>query len=368
MTPLHGLLVVDASRMLPGAVLARMLLELGARLIKVEEPATGDPLRGAPPTVDGVGAGFAEFLRGAQSLRLDLREPGDAARLGKLARSADVFVESFRPGSAESWGIGPGPLMAANPSLVVCRLSGFGTRGANARRVGHDLNFVASSGLLDLLPGRGVPRAQIADVNAALLACSAILAALLVRSRTGRGTVIEQPLASGALPLVAWALADTAAGGGGLTEPGAVLGGGCPAYGIYACADGRQLAVGALEPKLWIGLVRMLGLDGLDDRGLDVGPAGREAARRLQERFATRPREHWIGEAARRELPVTPVHRVADLASDPAGSDGALVEGGRPGPFFPSLGRRPRAAAPALGQHDVELAREFSLDEPGPVG
>lgn len=363
MSPLDGLLVLDASRMLPGAVLARMLLELGARLIKIEEPSAGDPLRGAPPLVHGVGAGFAEFLRGAQSLRLDLRELGHAARLRKLARSADVVVESFRPGSLEAWGVGPERLIEANPALVVCRLSGFGASGANARRVGHDLNVVAASGLVDMLACSGIPRVQVADVTAGLLACSGILSALLVRARTGRGAVIDQPLASGALPLLGWALADEAAGGGGLNAANGLLTGGCPAYRIYSCADGRELALGALEPKFWIGVVRMLGLEGLDGCGLDTGSAGREAARRLRERFASRPRQEWLDEAARRELPVTAVHTLTDAARDPSWIEGRLVEGSRCGPFVPSLGRRPSAAAPALGQHDAALAREFGLDD-----
>jgi len=351
MTPLEGLLVLDASRMLPGAVLARMLLELGARLIKVEEPAAGDPLRGAPPLVDGIGAGFADFFRGAESLRLDLRDGSDAARLRKLCRSADVVVESFRPGATEAWGVGPERLAAANPSLIVCRLSGFGASGDAARRVGHDLNFVAASGLLGLLESRAIPRVQIADVTAGVLACAAILGALLGRARTGRGSIVDQPLASGPLPFLAWARADAAAGGGGLTEPAGLLSGGCAAYGIYTCSDGLELAVAALEPKLWVGLVRMLELGGLDDRGLDRGPAGREATRAVRERFAMRPREHWLAEALRRELPVS---AVADLDRS------AQI-----GPLLPSAGRRPRRSAPSLGQHDGAIWREFSLDEAG---
>ena len=106
MRPLDGTLVLDASRMLPGAVLARLLIELGARLIKIEHPAGGDPQRGAPPLVDGIGAGFRAFLAGSESLCLELRDPRDAARLRKLARQADLLVESFRPGSLERFGLG----------------------------------------------------------------------------------------------------------------------------------------------------------------------------------------------------------------------------------------------------------------------
>jgi alpha-methylacyl-CoA racemase len=362
MTPLRGTLVVDASRMLPGAVLARQLLELGARLIKIENPAGGDPLRGAPPLVDGTGAGFEEFFRGAESLCLDLRVPRDAARLRKLVRGADVFVESFRPGSMESWGIGPDRLIASNPSLVLCMLSGFGTRGRSAMRVGHDINFAAVTGLLDLLPGANLPRVQIADINAGLLACSAILASLLARAHSGRGTVIDQPLASGAMPLLAWPLADASAGGGGLTDPDSVLTGGCPAYRIYACRDSLRLAVGAVEPKFWVELMKMLDLTGLDDLGLDTGEEGEAAARQVQARFAERDRSHWLDEAARRGLPVTAVHSLDQAAGEEALAESGLLVEGRCGAFMSSVGHRPVAPAPGLGEHDSALIREFGLD------
>jgi len=362
MTPLRGTLVVDASRMLPGAVLARQLLELGARLIKIEDPGGGDPLRGAPPLVDGIGAGFEEFYRGAESLSLDLREPRDAVRLRKLVRGADVLVESFRPGSMESWGIGPDRLVASNPSLVLCMLSGFGTRGPSAERVGHDINFLAVTGLLDLLSGENLPRVQIADVNAGLLACSAILAALLTRARSGRGTVIDQPLTSGALPLLAWPLADADAGGGGLTDPDSLLTGGCAAYGIYTCRDSLKLAVGAVEPKFWVELMRMLDLAGLDDHGLDTGDDGREAARKVQDRFATCARRHWLDEAARRRLPVTAVHPLKQAACEAALTESGLVVQGRCGAFMPSVGHRPGSPVPRPGEQNSALIKEFGLD------
>jgi crotonobetainyl-CoA:carnitine CoA-transferase CaiB-like acyl-CoA transferase len=361
-TPLRGTLVVDASRMLPGAVLARQLLELGARLIKIEDPAGGDPFRGAPPLVDGIGVGFEEFYRGAESLCLDLRVPRDAARLRKLVRGADVLVESFRPGSMDSWGVGTERLIASNPSLVLCMLSGFGARGSSAKRVGHDINFVAISGLLGFLPGEGIPRVQIADITAGLLACSAIIAALLARTRTGRGAIIDQPLTSGAMPLLAWPLADALAGGGGVTDRGGLLTGGCPAYDVYSCKDSLKLAVGALEPKFWVQLMRMLDLSDLDDCGLDTGEQGQEAARQVQQRFAERKRAHWLTEAARMGLPVTAVHPLEEAARETALVEAGLVADGRCGPFMPSVGHRPVAPAPGLGQQTPELIREFGLD------
>jgi len=214
--PLDGLLVLDCSRMLPGAVLARQMLDLGARLIKVEHPSGGDPMRQVPPQVDGIGAAFAALYPGAESLALDLQVADDAALFEEVLRGADVLVETFRPGTLARWGFGAERCLEMNPKLVYCSMSSWGARGAAAGRVGHDLNFVASTGLLELVGSTGIPAVQMADVGAALLASSAILAALLRRERTGRGAVIDQPLVSGAAPLLAWAWADQAAGGGAL--------------------------------------------------------------------------------------------------------------------------------------------------------
>ena len=150
--PLAGLVVLDASRMLPGAVLARVLLDLGARVVKVEAPG-GDPMRAVPPRVDGVGAGFRALLAGAESVALDLADPAGAEALRRLALGADVLVESFRPGTMETWGLGWAALAALNPRLVYGSLPAFA--GGCAGRVGHDLDLAARSGLLELLGGAG---------------------------------------------------------------------------------------------------------------------------------------------------------------------------------------------------------------------
>ncbi|HEU4565614.1 MAG TPA: CoA transferase, partial [Gemmatimonadaceae bacterium] len=136
--PLAGTVVIDATRMLPGAVLARLLADLGARIIKVEEPGVGDPMRAVPPLVGGTGAGFHAFYHGAESIALDLASSGGATALRRLARHADVLVESFRPGTMERWGVGHDRLTSTNPLLVTCSLSAFGSRdAAHARIAAH---------------------------------------------------------------------------------------------------------------------------------------------------------------------------------------------------------------------------------------
>jgi crotonobetainyl-CoA:carnitine CoA-transferase CaiB-like acyl-CoA transferase len=144
--PLDGMVVVDVSRMLPGGVLARQLLDLGARLIKIEEPGTGDPMRMVPPIVDGIGIGFQTLLRGAESVCLDLTTDEGQRRLRRLASRADILVESFRPGTMAGWGLGYEALAEVNPQLVWCSLSSFGRGEPVRHRLAHDLNLIALTG------------------------------------------------------------------------------------------------------------------------------------------------------------------------------------------------------------------------------
>lgn len=347
--PLAGIVVLDLSRMLPGAVLARLLLDLGARWIRVEEPTLGDPLRATPPIVDGAGAGFRFFLAGAESVALDVREPRAARAIRRIARHVDVLVESFRPGTMTRWGLAPERLVAINPALVVCSLSSYGQTGPDSAQVGHDLNFTAASGLLSLLPGDGVPRVQIADVGAALLASSAILAALLERARTGRGRIVDQSLLAGAAPFVAWATSDRAAGGGGLDE--SILSGRAPSYRLYRCADGGEISVAALEPKFWSSFVAMLGLDGLEGAALDVDETGRLAAARIAEALARHDSGYWLALARERGLPVGAVHDVGD---DEVARTARC--------WFPGLAVPNDRPCPELGADTARVLAEFGAD------
>ena len=178
--PLEGVVVLDLGRMLPSAVLARQLLDLGARLIKVEDPNGGDPMRQVQPLVGGMGAAFAALYPGAESVALDLRTSEGSDRLRALVEGADVLIETFRPGTMEKWGLGSKVLGRINSRLIYCSMSSWGRGATGAKKIGHDLNFVAATGALDLINTTEVPALQMADVGASLLASSAILAALFV--------------------------------------------------------------------------------------------------------------------------------------------------------------------------------------------
>ncbi len=376
--PLDGTLVVDATRMLPGAVLARTLVDLGARLVKVEDPAGGDPLRGTPPLVGGTGAAFLSFYRGAESVALDLRSPAGAAAFRRLARHADVVVESFRPGTLERWGLGLEDLSRTNPGLVTLSLSGFGAGNAWSQHPGHDLNFTAMSGFLSLLPP-GASRVQPADVATAMQASTALLGALLVRARSGAGSRIEVPLAAATLPFVAWAAVDRSVGGPSLYD--GMFSGRTPCYRLYRCADGRDVAVAAMEPKFWQALVSALGLDHLAGDGLDAGERGVAAALALEETFSGHTSSAWVDFARERGLPVTAVSSPEEALAGGFFQGAGLVEktplpgGGvlptfvtSPGPWragevgpAPELGEGTARVLASLGASSAEIAELGSV-------
>lgn len=372
--PLAGHLVLDTSRMLPGAVLVRMLVDLGARVIKVEDPRMGDPMRAAMPVVDGIGAGFRAYFRGVESVGLDLRTPEGAAALRALAAKADVLIESFRPGTLDKWGLGPERLMGLNEGLVVCSLSGFGQAGPLAGHVAHDLNLVAVSGLLSQLPP-GFPKVQLADVTTGMLACSSVMAALLSRHRTGRGRHLDQPLALGPLPFLTWAWADRSAGDGpGLLET--VLSGDSPCYKLYTCQDGVQVVLAAIEPKFWAMLTSALGLGEHAGYGLDLGPRGEAAAAAVQARLAERPAAEWAALAEQAGIPLSVAHDLETGMREPYYAErqevAPLPDGGvlrAPGPFMAGWdGAAGTAAAPRVGEHTEWVLREFGVTPSGAPG
>lgn len=345
--PLEGVLVVDLSRMLPGAVLARGLLDLGARLIKVEDRRTGgDPMRHMPPARDGTGYGFSHFLAGAESIAIDLKS--DAELVRAMAERADVLIESFRPSTRMRVGLEPEALRADNPGLVVCRLPAYQGPG-----VGHDLNFVAETGLLHAI-GTAMPNAQLADVSTGELARTAILAALLRRHATGQGTVIEQPLVYGPLPYLQWAYADAAAGPTRAAD--GLIGGGVAAYRTYEVADG-SIAVGCLEPKFWVAFCGQFGLEAYAGRGLETDAKGAQAMQAVQERLAGLRVADVVEACREHAIPVTAVRRAYDAARDGVLAD--PVDPSRPAATLPSFGRAGTRTVPALGQHGDAIRAEF---------
>ena len=362
--PLAGLRVLDLTRHLPGPYATLLLADLGAQVDKLEEPA-GDPTRALPFGAEEGGSYFSGLNRGKRSLVLDLKAQGGPAALLRLAGHYDILVEGFRPGVLERLGLGHEVLRAAHPALVVCALSGFGQTGPDRLRAGHDLGYQARAGVVGYAggpDGPGMPGGQLADVGGALFAVVGILAALHARTRTKQGTVVDVALADSATAFLHLQLAAHLAGGLPLRPGKDLLNGGLPCYRLYRTADGRQLAVAALEPRFFTALCERLGRPEL------VAPcyAGGEAAdgvhRALEALFASAPLASWETKLAGLDACVEPVRAPEDVPKDAQFcARGLFVQG-------PTQVRRmatplrfgplPDGAAPALGADSREVLAE----------
>ena len=365
---LAGVRVLDLSRLLPGAYLTMLLADHGARVVKVEQPVAGDGLRSTPPwTTGGEGAAHVALNRGKGSVALDLRGEQGRDRLLELVDDADVLVESFRPGVMERLGVGWEVLSARRPSLVMVSVTAWGadgedgSGGAAARVPGHDLNAQAGTGAL-LLSGDGtpaVPATQTADLGAALHGAVGALAALRHAAATGQGQRVQVSMADAVLSLLPVATS-AAAVTGQAPEPGAdALTGGLACYATYVCADGRWLAVAALEPKFFARLVGLLGEPELAAWQFDPGRQEQLRAR-LAGLLVSKDRQEWLELLAGEDTCVSPVRDVAE-GLDVARARGAVVDVALPGGgSFAQVAPPARlSATPArVGGHPVRLGED----------
>jgi crotonobetainyl-CoA:carnitine CoA-transferase CaiB-like acyl-CoA transferase len=367
--PLSGLKVLDLSRLLPGPFATLVLADLGADVVKVEEP-DGDPLRATPPLTPAGSAAFLALNRNKRSIVLDLREAAGAAALRRLARNADVLVESFRPGVLERLGCGPARLLAENPHLVVCSITGYGQDGPYATLAGHDLDYCAIAGALAVngTPDRPLPYGvQVADVaGGAWPAVAAILAALVRRATTGQGGVADVSMTEGALAVLALPLAMAAARGTPLARGAEPLSGGSACYRTYRTADGRFVALAALEPRFFARFCEAAGRADLAPRQWEDGGRGPHAD--LEALFLTRTRDAWAALGREADCCLAPVLEGNEPREDPQlrarrafvevpdGAGGSVL--GVACPVRLDRAQAPLRPAPRLGADGDEVLRE----------
>lgn len=376
--PLQGVRVLDLSRLLPGPYATLVLADLGADVVKVEDPAGGDYLRWMPPMAGAQSGWFHALNRNKRSIALDLRRPEGAAALLRLARRFDVVVESFRPGVMARLGIGYEALSRENPGLVLCSISGYGQDGPYRDRAGHDLDYVALAGVLAVNgpPDRPVPLGvQVADVaGGSWPAVTGILAALLGRAATGRGAWIDVAMAEGALAMLALQQGAADAEGRALRRGAEQLNGGSACYSVYRTRDGRFVALGALEPKFFRAFCDAVGRPELAELQFDGDGRGPRAE--VEAIFAARTWAEWEDFAARHDVCVMPVLEGDEPRRDPQlVHRGSFVEIPTPweGRAMPGLASpvrvrgldAPRRAAPVLGADTDAVLGEsgFGPDE-----
>jgi crotonobetainyl-CoA:carnitine CoA-transferase CaiB-like acyl-CoA transferase len=319
---LEGITVLDFTRLLPGPFCTQLLCNLGADVIKIEDPKLGDYMRSVPPIVHDVSYPFLMVNRGKRSLAVDLKTPEGQEIVHKLARRADVVVEQFRPGVMARLGAAYDDLAMMNPKLVYCSFSGYGQTGPYRDLPGHDINFQALAGILSVTAGQddkrpAIPGVPIADMASAFNAALAILAALRTRDRIGRGEWIDVSILDTAVTLMVLGLARFLATGDEPVPGETLLTGVFPFYSLYETKDGRWLSVAAVEPKFWIRMCELVGAPELSERQFADGAERVAAAQTLAARFRERTSEDWGALFAKEQLPITLVKRVSEVVRDP---------------------------------------------------
>ncbi|HZP93527.1 MAG TPA: CaiB/BaiF CoA-transferase family protein [Burkholderiales bacterium] len=364
--PLAGIRVLDLTRLLPGPVCTLHLADLGADVIKIEDTGPGDYARtlGAP---DGrIAPVFLAINRNKRGMRLDLKQQAGVEVFMRLVRDAHAVVESFRPGVVDRLGVGYAACAAVNPRIVYCAISGYGQTGPYRDRAGHDINYCSYAGLLEQIgEAQGepaIPNLQIADIlGGAVVPALGILAALVDALRSGRGRYVDVSMTDGVLAHNLQALAAVALEGRARPRGEDFLSGREPYYAVYRTADGRHMAVGALEKKFWDTLCEVLERPDLKDCHWSVGGGDREGTKRaLREIFASRPQAYWVEKFKDADCCVSPVLRLEESLTDPqVDARGMVVRS-----LHPRAGETLQFAPP-LKMSEYQFAAERQAPDPG---
>ena len=359
--PLDGIRVLDLTRLLPGPVATLHLADLGAEVIKIEDPQVGDYARTLGTGEGADSAYFRMINRNKQGLRLDLKKAEGVEVFKRLASTADVIVESFRPGVMDKLGVGYAVITALNPRIAYCSISGYGQDGPYKDLAGHDINYLGYAGVLDQIGCEGgdpaIPNFQIADLlGGALTAAMGILAAVIDAQRTGKGRYVDVSMTDSVLAHTYFTMLRLNDSGHSLSRGADLLAGGLPCYGAYRCADGRHMAVGALEGKFWKICCEALGRPEWVGRQWDASLRAEVAAV-----FATRPRDDWANRFAAVDCCVTPILTPEEaLANEQIAARGMVLRDDGLTQFAPPLKLSEfefavRQPAPGAGQHNAAI-------------
>jgi crotonobetainyl-CoA:carnitine CoA-transferase CaiB-like acyl-CoA transferase len=324
MLPLEGIKILDLSRLAPGPFCSMMLGDMGADVLLVEAPADGKlaaAIGGGRGQDAEKAAAYNMMSRNKRSIVLNLREPDAREIFYKLAETADVVLEGFRPGVVKRLGVDYDTLKERNPRIVYCSLSGFGQTGPYSQLVGHDINYISIGGALGMVgwpdSPPAIPMNIIADfAGGGMHAAYGILAALLARERTGRGQYVDIAMSDGVLYLLASMVGNVLMGAASPTRGGTALNGSVPHYNVYECSDGGWISIGSLEPHFFVNLCKALECEQYIPHQWD-GTKREEIAAYFRARFATKTRDEWFEILKQTDICVGPVYSLEEALHDP---------------------------------------------------
>jgi alpha-methylacyl-CoA racemase len=377
--PLAGLRVLDLTRLLPGPMCTLHLADMGADVIKIEDPTQGDYARWYEPVRHTHAPLFLMLNRNKRSVTLDLRKAEGRDAFLTLAETADIIVEGFRPGVMDRLGVGYAAVKARNPRIVFCAISGYGATGPYRERAGHDINYCSYAGVADQTGSAGSPPAagnfQIADLaGGALTAAMGILAAVVDQRTTGTGRFVDVAMADAALTHAVIALGTLTTTGASPERGRDRLSGGFPAYGFYEAKDGGYVSLGALEPKFWANFCRAVGREDWIQRHEVAGAEADAMRAELAALFKTRTRDAWASLLETADCCVAPVLTVAEaLDNEQFKARGMVVEVDHreDGTFkqfalpilFSDFEFTVERPAPRHGEHTAEVLQEAGLSK-----
>jgi alpha-methylacyl-CoA racemase len=319
--PLNGVKVIELAGIGPGPYAGQLLADMGADVVVIDRPGGG-----MPKGVDG---------RGKRSIVLDLKKPEAVEALLKLITTADVLIEGLRPGVTERMGVGPEACHAVNPRLIYGRMTGWGQTGPWSKMAGHDINYISMTGVLNAIGKDGEPPVpplnMVGDFGGgSMFLVTGILAALVERSVTGKGNIVDAAIIDGTHSLMSFVHGMAGLGQWQTKREANLLDGAAPFYRCYATADGKFMAVGCIEPQFFAAMMERLPIDREAFGGQHDGSKRAEQHRTLEDVFASKTRDEWGAIFALTDACVTPVLDYVEAAEHPANAERqAVVKDGK---------------------------------------
>ncbi|MEI7591157.1 MAG: CaiB/BaiF CoA-transferase family protein, partial [Deltaproteobacteria bacterium] len=318
--PLNGICVLDLTQLLPGSLCSQILAQLGADVIKVENPAGGDSFRHYEPKADGTGIFFHAFNQNKRSVTLDIKSPQGQDGIKRIAKKADIILENFRPDSIAKMGLGYDDISIINESIIYCSLTGFGQDGPYKNRPSHDLNILSIAGVLDLFGTSGgapiVPILQIAGVSGALHATIGILSALITKGKTGKGCYIDIALLDSVNPFANMMMAQFIADAKQPQRGEAFLSGGSACYNVYETLDGRYFSIGCVEEKFWKNFCHVINREDFVEHLFATSAKQKEMILVIRNICKQKTLTEWIEILSSANICFAPLHTLSETLDD----------------------------------------------------